>query len=403
MPELTKASLLRVTAILVGLTAIFGGAASILALGTPAEAQTGANVLVVTNRNSVVSETIGRQYAAKRDVPPENLCTLQLPLTESVSREVYDARIEEPIWNCMWRQRAYDRILYIVLTKDVPIRIIGTSGRIGAAASVDSELTLLYRRRRGDGAPVAGFVPNPYFAGTADIASLKPFNREAQDIYLVTRLDGYTLQDALALIDRGTAPAAGGRFVLDQRSSPADTVPNRWLSAAAERLKSQGLGDRVVLDETATVVTRESQVIGYYSAGSNDDAIRTRTFDLGFLPGALAGLFASTDAHTFEESRVARPRGDRPEAAPIAGTSVLLTADLVRAGVTGASGNVDEPYLDATIRPDILFPAYASGRTLAEAFYAAMPYLSWQTIIIGDPLCAPFSRGALRTESVAKR
>jgi tetratricopeptide (TPR) repeat protein len=52
---------------------------------------------------------------------------------------------------------------------------------------------------------------------------------------------------------------------------------------------------------------------------------------------------------------------------------------------------VNEPYLDATIRPQILFPAYVSGFTLAESFYLAMPYLSWQTIVVGDPLCAPFA------------
>src|SRR6266545_4919884 len=73
-------------------------------------------------------------------------------------------------------------------------------------------------------------------------------------------------------------------------------------------------------------------------------------------------------------------------------------ADLLREGVTGAAAHVDEPFLDATIRPEILFPAYASGRNLAEAFYAAMPYLSWQTIIVGDPLCAPFPHAALSRE-----
>jgi Tfp pilus assembly protein PilF len=51
---------------------------------------------------------------------------------------------------------------------------------------------------------------------------------------------------------------------------------------------------------------------------------------------------------------------------------------------------VAEPYLNATIRPDILFPAYLSGFNLAESFYMAMPFLSWQTVVIGDPLCAPF-------------
>jgi len=64
----------------------------------------------------------------------------------------------------------------------------------------------------------------------------------------------------------------------------------------------------------------------------------------------------------------------------------------VRAGLTGVSANVAEPYLDATIRPQILFPAYLAGFNLAESFYLAMPFLSWQTIVLGDPLCAPFAK-----------
>jgi Flp pilus assembly protein TadD len=67
-----------------------------------------------------------------------------------------------------------------------------------------------------------------------------------------------------------------------------------------------------------------------------------------------------------------------------------LTGDLIREGVAGVSGQVAEPFLDGAIRPDILFPAYVSGFNLVEAFYLAMPYLSWQAVIFGDPLCAPF-------------
>jgi tetratricopeptide (TPR) repeat protein len=29
-----------------------------------------------------------------------------------------------------------------------------------------------------------------------------------------------------------------------------------------------------------------------------------------------------------------------------------------------------------------------------ESYYLAMPYLSWQTVVVGDPLCAPFASGA---------
>jgi tetratricopeptide (TPR) repeat protein len=51
---------------------------------------------------------------------------------------------------------------------------------------------------------------------------------------------------------------------------------------------------------------------------------------------------------------------------------------------------VAEPFLDGAVRPDILFPAYVAGFNLIESFYLSMPHLSWQTVVFGDPLCAPF-------------
>ncbi len=66
------------------------------------------------------------------------------------------------------------------------------------------------------------------------------------------------------------------------------------------------------------------------------------------------------------------------------------------------AGHVAEPFLDATIRPNILFPAYLSGFNLAESFYLAMSFVSWQTVIVGDPLCAPFPRKALQPSDIDK-
>jgi uncharacterized protein (TIGR03790 family) len=366
-----------------------------------AEAQSAANVLLVVNSTSAASGSISRYYAERRGVPQDNVCSITTPANESISRADYLAQIEQPIWQCIAGLRAHDRILYIVLTKDVPIRISGTGGRAGTNASVDSELTLLYRRRTGQQAPVAGFVPNPYYAGSGPIANVKPFSHELQDIYLVTRLDGFTVQDAIALIDRATTPSRDGRFVLDERAALVDSGGDRWLRSAAERLREQGLGDRVQLDESTKVLTKEAGVLGYYSWGSNDPAIQIRDFEMQFVPGAIAGMFVSTDGRTFKEPPAAwRPSNDGRRESIFGGSHQSLVGDLIRAGVTGAAGHVDEPFLDATIRPEILFPAYASGRNLAEAYYAAMPYLSWQTLIIGDPLCAPFPHALLATLAI---
>ena len=52
----------------------------------------------------------------------------------------------------------------------------------------------------------------------------------------------------------------------------------------------------------------------------------------------------------------------------------------------GAFGNTYEPYLSACARPDYLFPAYFEGRNLAESYYLSLLYLSWQSVVLGDPL-----------------
>ena len=65
-----------------------------------------------------------------------------------------------------------------------------------------------------------------------------------------------------------------------------------------------------------------------------------------------------------------------------------MSADYIQEGATGASGHVAEPFLALTPRPELLLPAYYSGRNLAESYYLAIRALSWQNIVIGDPLCS---------------
>lgn len=344
---------------------------------------------------------MGEHYARKRAVPADHILRLPIATTEQIAQDVYERQIEAPIGEWIAQRGAHDRLLYIVLTKGVPLRIEGTRGRNGAVASVDSELTLLYRRLAGRTIPRQGTVQNPYFLGERSIKEAKHFTHEAMDIYLVTRLDGYTVGDVAALIDRSVEAGRAGRFALDERASLVSTPGNRWLERAAATLRELGLGDRVLLESTGTVLRDQADVLGYYSWGSNDPAIKARDLGLKFLPGALVGSFVSTDGRTFKEPPPEWTYGtwENPRSF-YSGSPQSLVGDLIRQGVTGASGHVDEPYLDATVRPDVLFPAYVSGFNLAEAYYLAMPYLSWQNIVIGDPLVAPFRQQALTSQDI---
>ncbi len=365
-----------------------------------AAAQSADNVLVVINDASPESIQIGEYYVQKRAVAQDHVVRLKTAVTEGISRPEYSRTIEQPVSQWLARNDLQDRILYIVLTKGVPLRIDGTGGLQGTIASVDSELTLLYRRMVGSpAAPVTGRLPNPYFLDQKPIADARLLTRFTSDIYLVTRLDGYTVDDVLKLIDRGAAPATEGKVVLDERATLLDAGGDKWLQNAADRLRESGAGDRVALEMTRSVVSQDGPVMGYYSWGSNDASNRLRHFGMQFTPGAIGAMFVSTDSRTFKEP----PADWVPGGTDQRGYgSQSLTGDLIRDGITGVAGHITEPLLDATIRPQILFPAYLAGFNLAESFYLAMPFLSWQTVVVGDPLCTPFPRQTLTADQIAK-
>jgi thioredoxin-like negative regulator of GroEL len=204
------------------------------------------------------------------------------------------------------------------------------------------------------------------------------------------------------LIDRGFAPAKEGKILLDQKGSANDKGDD-WLQAAADWMRANGFTERLVLDSNNNVLKDQTGVLGYYSWGSNDPAIRIRHFSLGFVPGALAGMYVSSDGRTFDEPPVDWQVGPWDDKSPrFAGSPQSMAGDLIRDGITGIAGHVAEPFLEATIRPNILFPAYLSGFNLIESYYLAMPYLSWQTVVVGDPLCAPFRTKSLTPQQIDK-
>jgi uncharacterized protein (TIGR03790 family) len=343
-------------------------------------AQTGANVLLVINKQSADSRAIGEYYAKRRSVPATNVCSIDTPPVETIERAVYDKAIEPAVRECLQSHKLNERILYIVTTLGVPLRIDGSGGMLGDQASVDSELTLLYGdMRSGTKHTVIGTASNPFFQAVD-----KKFEHGRYPIYLVTRLAAYDRAGVFAMIDKSLRAVNRGKFVIDAIERD-NTGGNSWLLAAAKLLPA----DRVVLDTTAKVVTDRTDVIAYASWGSNDAARKTRFLHFSWLPGAIVTEYVSTDGRTFT-----RP----PDSWQLGGSwsdrethwvrsPQSLAADYLLEGATGASGHVYEPYLIGTPRPDLLLPAYYRGRNLAEAYYAAIPFLSWKNIVIGDPLC----------------
>jgi Tfp pilus assembly protein PilF len=129
--------------------------------------------------------------------------------------------------------------------------------------------------------------------------------------------------------------------------------------------------------------------------------MRVRQVGIKFVPGAVAASYVSTDARTFREPESAwRPEERADPSTWFAGSGQSLMGDLIRAGVSGIAGHVSEPYLQSAVRPETLFAAYLAGFNLAESYYLALPHLSWQTVIVGDPLCRIGTRTPLAAEDL---
>lgn len=366
-------------------------------------------VLLVYNAASPISKAIADDYASKRAV--KNVLAIRCTDAaisadnETVPLATYASAIETPIRDYL---SAHREILFIVLTKGVPIRISGspTGERPDHSPAdtllrtcVDSQLaamdykTLPGSRQiqiTGSGATGVGWA-NRYWNAR------EPFSHEKFGGYLVTRLDGYTEADAKALVARALEaerhppdgkilfdvqpifglghpeeqPAAIHGLVIQTESPWSDY--NADMRKAHDLLKARGIPDELDLSET--FVGHRTNLAGYFSWGSNDAKFSHDAYEsLTFAPGSIADTAVSTSGRTF---------------LPTHGGQSLM-ADLIAHGLTCAKGYTDEPLLQAMASPTILMDLYTHGYTMAESFYCGSHFVGWQDVVLGDPLCCPY-------------
>lgn len=331
-------------------------------------------ILLVVNDADPSSKQVAGYYRDRREIPTHDICTLNTTPAEEITWDIYLKEIEDPIAACLKNGHLTETVLYIVTTMGVPLKITGPgSGMTAEYASVDSELTLLYSKMKGFAHGRAGPIPNPFF-GNRDA----PFRHPSFPIYLVTRLAAFDVADAQQMINRSLQAKNTGKFIIDAQST-AGGDGNAWLRNAALVLPRS----RVVLDVDPMVLYQQNNVIAYAGWGSNDGQRKGRYLGYQWLPGAIVDEFVSTNARTFH-----RPGEDWTigSGKDFMGSQQDLLADYLHEGATGGAGNVYEPYLQGCARPDYVLPAYFDGRNLAESFYMGLPYLSWQGVVIGDPL-----------------
>jgi uncharacterized protein (TIGR03790 family) len=390
---------------------------------TPPPART--ELLVVYAAGNAESEALAAYYAdpvTGRDIDPELLLGLEVPDTSTIDRATFESAIRSPI--ASWIQSSGRRfeIKYLLLIKGIPHRIQGAAEFEPAAStfsSVDSELCVLFSAGLY---PIEGWLFNGpnyndytggggFYLETDNTFRHQRFNVSSRNRrftldYLVGRLDAYTFEDARALVDRSLAADSEGAWVvldtspgrrpLDSMVDPVWPRTDDTGDSADERLRAAGL--QVVTDTTDLTLTGApgddlppgavDAVIAYAGWGVNhggpgyDNGALYIQEDLRFTwqPGAAWISYESFNGTVLDGAVYADNPGARRGQGQI--------GDFLARGGTVAIGNAWEPFASAVGHEAHIFERYlVHGDPWIEAAYKGLRYLSWQEIVVGDPLC----------------
>ncbi len=392
----------RPTFPLIGVLALIFTTALALALSPPARAAATLRpedgIILLANTGDPDSLRIAQHYAEARHVPVANIISLPLPLGETITWPEFVVTLWQPLQAELIRRHWIDaipmtltdpagrmkyaplghRITALIICRGVPLRIAHDPALAADAlpftkraefrtneSAVDSELSLV----AAGPYLINAFIPNPLFQNNA------PTDHEKSQIVKISRLDAPTFEAANALVDQALAAERTGllgRAYVD--IGGIHPSGDRWLNATATQLAD--LGFDLTVDRAPTTLPATARIdapalyFGWYAGNLNGPFAPP---EFRFPPGAIALHIHSYSAQTLRS------------------TTAGWVGPLLARGVTATMGNVSEPYLELTHQPQLFLKALARGATLVDAAYYALPALSWQAILIGDPLYRPFA------------
>lgn len=354
-------------------------------------------VVVVANSKDRDSVEIARHYMAKRAIPEENLILLETSTSEDIDWDEFVETIFNPLrrklFEAGWIQGSVSevkdpvgrlgvaslgqRMDFLVVCR-IPLRINNDAVLLERdprppaqkefatnQAAVDSELALLAIGQT----PVTGFVPNPLYG------QLRPSSLLLQQVVRVARLDAPSVSAAKALVDRALeAEAKGlrGRAYIDMGGPHAQGED--WMRQTGERLEAMHFP--VTWERTPAEIDyteRFDAPAVYFGWWKVNITGPVRQRDFRFPPGAVGWHLHSFSANSLRRN------------------NFRWAGPLVERGMTATVGNVFEPYLELTHRPQVFMEALERGSTVGEAAYASLPALSWMAVLVGDPLYRPFA------------
>lgn len=330
-----------------------------------------------------------------------------------------------------------------------PVVVTELLGGDSTYASVDSELTLLQQTLdtgeagAGGDSKLDGMIINPFHNAYVSIGSFstaartqaKSFNAvpvlaagtlwrgssfTAGDIYLVCRLDGPTVQIVRDIIDRAaisTVGTTGSIFILDE--SRSDGVANNGPNGELDNQDFDNVNRPIWKGDDYEQARNFLNSDGRFDpAGVRYDAgpyptnyfygprVSVGTIQLSIIADPI--LYLASEGGNSDGTPNGAPRGQLPDSffwAPMAFYGTLesynardfngkgtyfnqsqISSALI-AGATFAAGNCWEPFSQTVLDNDLFIRRFYAGTwSFAEAAWASIPVLSWQQIVVGDPL-----------------
>jgi uncharacterized protein (TIGR03790 family) len=371
-------------------------------------ADLGTSVVVIYNARMPESKAVAEYYARRRQVPADQLFGFNLPTEEIISRREFIEQLQEPLLAKLEDQGLFtfspegaaarrgrsataprrllrSKIRYAAICYGVPVKIKKDESLVEKEAaqakeelqrneaSVDSQLACLPLEGQK---PVlwTGPMPNPAY-GATNTAFLDPTN----GVLMVTRLDGPSAEIARGLVDKAIQAETNGfwgRAYFDARglTNGGFKLGDDWIRASAQICRN--LGFETELDEHEATfgsgfpLSHAVIYAGWYDWTVSGPFARPT---VEFMPGAIA-----YHLHSFS-ANILRTKTDN------------WVGPLLLKGATATMGNVYEPYLAGTPNLPVFFSRLLYYRSsYAEAAYASLSALSWQSLVVGDPLYRPY-------------
>lgn len=343
-------------------------------------------LVVVYNEQSALSKKAAFRYAELRRIPQENLVGLKLS-PQNINRDGYTKRVEQPLLKIAqerkWRlasavSRGGSKDIYaLLLMPDMPMRVGRVPGKHNEAplqkssATLDAELALLGARY-----PLAGTTNNPSFETTRRFsdtppAALSVCRIDAADEETIMRMIEEPVQVEKQGLWGWTVVDSGGPFPMgdDWIREVASLAQRAWQPLFHE-------SSRKTIAKNFPMMRGVAVYFGWYAYPANGPFSPTAPHSFRFEPGAIAFHLHSYSCGSIKDAKMWVPA-------------------LLQRGAVVSAGNADEPYLHATIHPDIFYNRLLRGYSVAEAALQATPYLSWQNLVLGDPLYRPYAARTL--------